>query len=88
MSFLSLYRLRFRNLCFRKKSDASKIPSLKPGVKKPVAKSPSLPKRQLSPDPALSKTRTGSTGHLVQGDETPQSITRSIEDIEKDVRFY
>ena len=73
---------------FRKKSDATKIPSLKPGAKKPVSKSPSLPKRQLSPDPGLSKPRTGSTGHLALLEDTQQPLSRSIEDIEKDVSIY
>ena len=72
----------------RKKSEA-KLPIFKSGLKKPVAKSPSLPKRQLSPEPAPGTRGRGASGHTLQLPEPstqhPGARSRSLEDLNKDV---
>ncbi|KAL4218546.1 Transmembrane and coiled-coil [Mactra antiquata] len=66
------------------KKSETRLPVLKPaGVKKSSSKSPNLPRRQLSPESHGSK-QPRSTNTLQLPDDTTQTLSRSLEDLDKD----
>ncbi|XP_053383163.1 transmembrane and coiled-coil domains protein 1-like isoform X4 [Mercenaria mercenaria] len=66
----------------RKKSE-TRLPVLKPGLKKTSSKSPSVQKRQVSPENSLGKPRN-TTLQLPDEAGFSQPLSRSLEDLEKD----
>ncbi|XP_052260377.1 transmembrane and coiled-coil domains protein 2-like isoform X5 [Dreissena polymorpha] len=67
-----------------KRSD-NKLPILRPpGTKNPVAKSPSLPKRQLSPEPQGRGKGVGPGALQVPDEGQQQGVSRSLEDLDRE----
>ncbi|XP_052765353.1 transmembrane and coiled-coil domains protein 2-like isoform X10 [Mya arenaria] len=69
------------------KKSETKLPVFKPVLKKVVSKSPSLPKRHLSPEPGVGRGRGvggGSTLQLPGDTSLHASRSRSLEDLHKD----
>ncbi|XP_052260374.1 transmembrane and coiled-coil domains protein 2-like isoform X2 [Dreissena polymorpha] len=77
-------KLRRSSFPFRKRSD-NKLPILRPpGTKNPVAKSPSLPKRQLSPEPQGRGKGVGPGALQVPDEGQQQGVSRSLEDLDRE----
>lgn len=64
------------------KKSEPRLPNLKQVSKKPVVKSPSVPKRQLSPESGSGKPRTGVTTLQLPEEHLTGHISRSLEDLD------